>query len=364
MANSIFISVGSIITPLGSSLNENLLNIENNVSGIKMTSNVGFKNEDIPLAKISSLKSNRFMNLLENVCKDLIDNIEHDILFSYETIYILSSTKGNILDFPNDAFNDAKLYIQKKFKQENDTLVLSNACISGVIAINTGAAYLQNGFYKNAVLIGIDVLSDFITYGFQSLFAVSNEVCKPFDINRKGISLGEAGAAVVLSKSKNFSKNYTAKYLGGSSSNDANHISGPSRTGEGLVRTIEKTLNRTGLASENIDFISAHGTATSFNDEMESIAFKRMNLQNVPLNSFKGYFGHTFGAAGIIETIFSIASIENNRLYKSFGFDEKGTSEKLNVITQNTDATINTILKTASGFGGGNASLILSKNIN
>jgi 3-oxoacyl-[acyl-carrier-protein] synthase-1 len=150
-------------------------------------------------------------------------------------------------------------------------------------------------------------------------------------------------------------------YKGGSSSNDANHISGPSRTGEGLVRSIEKTFKRSGFAASDIDFVSAHGTATVFNDEMESIAFGRTNLDQVPLNSMKGYFGHTLGAAGVLETIMSIVSMEHNTLFPSLGYRETGTSVPLNIIQRMESKEINTVLKTASGFGGGNASLILQK---
>ena len=155
--------------------------------------------------------------------------------------------------------------------------------------------------------------------------------------------------------------NYAVLYKGGSSSNDANHISGPSRTGEGLVRSVEKTLKRSGLRASDIDFISAHGTATVFNDEMESIAFGRTNLNQVPLNSMKGYFGHTLGAAGVLETIMSIVSMEKNILFPNLGFNETGTSVPLNIIQHMEQKELNTVLKTASGFGGGNASLILQK---
>ena len=115
------------------------------------------------------------------------------------------------------------------------------------------------------------------------------------------------------------------------------------------------------MNSNDIDFISAHGTATVYNDEMESIAFDRLAMNHIPVNSLKGYFGHTLGAAGVLETAICMQSLRNNLLIKSLGFDKSGTSKELNVLRENVSQEVQTILKTASGFGGANASLIISK---
>jgi 3-oxoacyl-[acyl-carrier-protein] synthase-1 len=241
----------------------------------------------------------------------------------------------------------------------NDVIVISNACISGILAINVAADYLRFSDFDNAIVIGIDVISDFVLFGFQSLFALSGEPARPFDKNRKGLSLGEGCGIVLLSKEK--SQFFSAEYLDGASSNDANHISGPSRTGEGLYRAINKTFKRASFNPSDIDFISAHGTGTLYNDEMESIAFTRCGLQHVPVNSLKGYFGHTLGAAGVIETIVCLLSLEHQLLFESKGFQELGTSQPLSIINQTHAAPISAILKVASGFGGGNAAVLIKK---
>lgn len=188
---------------------------------------------------------------------------------------------------------------------------------------------------------------------------MSDERSKPFDADRKGISLGEACGVVLLSNKKG--EGFSVEYCAGASSNDANHISGPSRTGEGLVRAVERTLERSGITRDAIDFISAHGTGTVYNDEMESIAFNRLGLQEKPLNSLKAYFGHTLGAAGIVEVIISMLSMEHDMLFKSLEFSEQG-SNKINIIRENESKRVNVVLKTASGFGGGNAALIVKKH--
>jgi 3-oxoacyl-[acyl-carrier-protein] synthase-1 len=145
--------------------------------------------------------------------------------------------------------------------------------------------------------------------------------------------------------------------INGSGSNDANHISGPSRTGEGLFIAIKNTFE-----GEKIDFISAHGTATPYNDDMESIALYRAGINQVPVNSYKGFIGHTLGAAGIIESIYCFESMNNNLLIKTAGYENPGTVEKLNVIRENATAKLIYVLKTASGFGGSNAAVLFRKN--
>ncbi|MEN8225154.1 MAG: beta-ketoacyl synthase, partial [Bacteroidota bacterium] len=148
---------------------------------------------------------------------------------------------------------------------------------------------------------------------------------------------------------------------GGAGSNDANHISGPSRTGEGLQIAIRHSLEFSGVSTDVIDSISAHGTATDHNDEMEAKAFNSAGLATVPINSFKGYIGHTLGGAGIIESAISLQSMKKNILFRSAGYHEKGVSKEINVINKTENKEINTCLKTASGFGGSNAAVVFQK---
>jgi 3-oxoacyl-[acyl-carrier-protein] synthase I len=356
MDNSIYIQPAAIVSPLGNSIEQHVDAFQKGHSGISLIENGGYRKTSLPLAKRKEITENRYDSLLREGLEN--NHIQLSTKELEKTAVIVSSTKGNIDLLPNDTFTSTRTIVSEYFPG-TDLTIISNACISGVIAINTAADLLIAGKYDQIVVIGIDALSDFVSYGFQSLYALSNEGCRPFDQARNGTTLGEGCGVVIVSKKP--MGNYSVVYKGGSSSNDANHISGPSRTGEGLVRSIEKTFKRSQLSASDIDFISAHGTATVFNDEMESIAFGRMNLDKTPLNSMKGYFGHTLGAAGILETIMSIVSMEKNVLFANLGFTETGTSVPLNIITKNTEAHLTTVLKTASGFGGGNASLILQK---
>jgi len=153
----------------------------------------------------------------------------------------------------------------------------------------------------------------------------------------------------------------SVEILGGASCNDANHISGPSRSGEGLFRSVTLALKEAYLYPKDIDYISAHGTATMYNDEMEAIAFNRAGLGDTPLNSLKGYFGHTLGASGLLETVIGMHSLNQNTLFASKGFQELGVSEPLNIIEKTTSKKIDTFLKTASGFGGSNTAAVFRK---
>ena len=238
---------------------------------------------------------------------------------------------------------------------------MSNACVSGVLAVAIGKRYIQQDLYDHVFITSGDVITEFILSGFNSFQALSSEPCKPYDINRTGINIGEVAASVLVTNNSNNLAKEAVTVLGEGSCNDANHISGPSRTGEGLFRSMQSAFTEADIETEIIDYISAHGTATNYNDEMEAIAFNRMGLEKTPVNSLKGYYGHTLGASGLLETIIGMQSLHNNTLYASCGFDELGVSQSINVIKETQRQELTTFLKTASGFGGCNTAAIFKK---
>jgi len=355
-----YIGAEVIISPLGRTTAENWAAVSANQSGISLVKHAGFDNSDLYLSKILDLVDDyKFEKLISDALTAVSAQIDPGILISQRTVVIISSTKGELDKDINDPFGKSIAALVSKFSLVNQPIVLSNACISGVLAINAASNFIQAKIYDHAIVIGCDLISDFVVYGFQSLFAISDKPCAPFDASRNGITMGEGCGAVVVSGTKEIFLNGSFQLLSGTSANDANHIPGPSRTGEGLFRSVKRTLEINDVAPDEIDFICAHGTATVFNDEMESIAFDRSGLTNVPLSSLKGYFGHTLGAAGVIETAASMQMMRHGTLLKSLGYQESGTSKELNVLSENVAAQPKTILKTASGFGGGNASLII-----
>ena len=372
----VWIAADSIVSPLGLTSEENYQNIKEGKSGIDVLRNSDYTNDKVyagwiqkPLPQYPSVLT-RFETISLISAEKALKKVSLDAS-SDRVIFILSSTKGNIELLENGKSPDKRIHlhetarvIAEHFNNTQKPVVVSNACISGVMAVLVASRLLQSARYDHAVIIGADILSRFVISGFQSLQAISPEPCRPFDVKRKGVNLGEAAATIILSNDpESIGAKKNIKVTGGGLSNDANHISGPSRTGEELAQAIENALCQSGIKSKDIDFISAHGTATLYNDEMEAKAFTIANLGHVPLNSLKGYFGHTLGAAGVVELIISMHSLLNNELIPTFGFDELGVSTPLNVIKQVQSKELTTCLKTASGFGGCNAAIILNKNI-
>jgi 3-oxoacyl-[acyl-carrier-protein] synthase-1 len=224
-----------------------------------------------------------------------------------------------------------------------------------LLAIITAQRLFKAGQYDNIIVCGGDLVTEFTVSGFKSFNALSQNPCKPFDAKRDGINLGEAASTILVTKNKSGLPPSSMQIVNGASANDANHISGPSRTGDGLFKAVSQTLKDNNF---KVDTINAHGTATPYNDEMESIAFERAGLTNVPVNSLKGYYGHTLGTAGVLETVLTLEGAGQNQLIKSAGFNEMGVSGKIEIIKEHKTSNIKTILKTASGFGGCNAAAV------
>ncbi len=371
----VWIAADCIVSPLGLTTNENYENVKAGKTGISLLKNSPFSTEPVYAGLIEkdiSFAGSDQLTRFETICilsiKQALQQTQLDVK-SDKVIFILSTTKGNIELLTHEGYDadkinlsDAANTITKHFKNKQQPIVVSNACVSGVMAILVAKRIIQSGQYDHAVVIGADVISKFVLSGFLSLNAVSMEACKPFDSKRKGVTLGEAAATIILTANPASIKvSPKVKVMGGGLSNDANHISGPSRTGEELAMAVTTALSDAEVNKEAIDFISAHGTATLYNDEMESKAFNIAGMATVPLNSLKGYFGHTLGAAGVVETILSVHALLNNELIPTLGFKTIGVSQPMNVIDKLVSKEINICLKTASGFGGCNAAIVLNK---
>ena len=359
-----FILADSLISPLGFSSEENFNALTRGVSAVHVVESSELSDKPFFAAHISKLKADegftRFEKLSLQSVRQALNKVSIPIDFK-KTAFVLSTTKGNIELLNGEINSSLRLHVTaKKIASEfgfTSVYVVSNACTSGVMSLLYGKQLLETGKFDTVVITGSDVLSKFVVSGFQSLHALSDEPCKPFDIARKGLNLGEASATVILSSI------HESEYeiSGGASTNDANHISGPSRTGEELGRAIADALMDSQLSPGDLDFISAHGTATPYNDEMESKAFHVANVEQVPVNSLKGYFGHTLGAAGLVEVVMSLHSLRNNQLIQTKGFTALGVSKPLSVITEPETKPLKSFLKTASGFGGCNAALVVQR---
>lgn len=263
--------------------------------------------------------------------------------------------------------------------REPDIRIISNACISGVSAIVAARRMLLVGDYDMVIVVGVDTQNRFITSGFASFKSLSHELCRPYDESRCGLNLGEAAGAIALTSMPvrwSCGLDGESGYVtidGGAVSDDANHISGPSRTGDGLFFAMRNAMKEAGVNAAGIDLLQMHGTATAYNDEMESKAACLAGVQDVPVQSLKPYFGHTMGASGVIETIIAAAEIQEGIIAGTKGYEKSGVSVPLNVsasnrlitrnlVMSNPAGKINHCLKTASGFGGTNAAVLLTSS--
>lgn len=359
-----YIIADNIISPLGETSEENYLSVKAGRSGIRAYE-PGTCN--IPEEFYASLLFEDFETLALRSAQKAIANAQLE-LQGKRTAFILSSTKGNIEE--NISLADSAQRIASQLGIDSKPIVVCNACISGLSALILGNRLIDSGLYDAAIVCGCDTPRQFILSGFQSLKALSPEPCRPFDMERMGLNLGEAAATLILSK--NPIQGNSWRMGDGFIRNDAFHISTPSKTADGLYLSLQRTLEsftkEISSTCKQIDmkahlaFINAHGTATLFNDQMESVAIGRAGLSDLPANAYKSFWGHTMGAAGILETIISMKAIDDDTILGTRGFSELGVSGKMNICAENRPTDKKGFIKMLSGFGGCNATIWAAKS--
>lgn len=366
-----YIIADNIISPLGETSEENYLSVKAGRSGIHAYE-PGTCN--IPEGFYASLLFEDFETLALKSAQKAIANAQKTMgnaqleLKGKRTAFILSSTKGNIEE--NISLADSAQKIASQLGIDAKPIVVCNACISGLSALILGNRLIDSGLYDAAIVCGCDTPRQFILSGFQSLKALSPEPCRPFDMERMGLNLGEAAATLILSK--NPIQGNSWRMGDGFIRNDAFHISTPSKTADGLYQSLQRTLESftKEISStckqidlkEHLAFINAHGTATLFNDQMESVAIGRAGLSDLPANAYKSFWGHTMGAAGILETIISMKAIDDDTILGTRGFSELGVSGKMNICAENRPTVKKGFIKMLSGFGGCNATIWAAKS--
>ncbi|HWB94560.1 MAG TPA: beta-ketoacyl synthase N-terminal-like domain-containing protein [Puia sp.] len=366
----VFIAADNIVSPIGMTTAENFAQLRMGVTGVRRHERPEMSDQPFYASLFDAYPGGPgtiFENLLASSIADTLSRTPSISVKDDRTILILCSTKGNIYLLDTDpqtaperiSLPGSAEVLARHFGLVHPPMVVSNACISGLLGMITGMRLLRSGLFENVIVTGADVITKFILSGFGSFQALSAGHCRPFDRDRDGINLGEAAGTVILTTNREY--RHGLRLRGGAVSNDANHISGPSRTGRELGDAIEKALKDAGCVAGDIGFISAHGTATAYNDEMEARAISLAGLEHVPVNSLKGYYGHTLGAAGLIESIVTLQSMRESLVLPSRGFGHNGVTTPLNVCASLVETPLTTCLKTASGFGGCNAAVILGK---
>ena len=238
---------------------------------------------------------------------------------------------------------------------------VSVACVSGLVALMQGAKMIHRGSADAVFVVGLDHLSTFVMAGFTALKAIDPLGCRPFDQDRSGLTPGEAGAAIVLARG-DLCAPESIRIRGWDSSNDANHMTGPSRDGSGLAQAIRAALDTAHLSISDIDYINAHGTGTNYNDAMESAALRSVfGKACPPVSALKGMIGHTLGAAGVVETIACVLAMQLRLLPGTPRLSKFADGAPHSLLKEPQPAArMNHILKLNTGFGGANGALIIS----
>ena len=348
----------NIISPLGKNSIENYNAVKQGVSSLKRYE--GKYNIPEPFCASLFEEESDFQELAISSIDDATKTLDFS---GKHILLVISTVKGNIDD--EDYASRLRNNLADKWQTEVKVIVVSNACTSGVCAQIVAARALElqseSNSFDYAVVVGIEVMNKFIVSGFQSLKAVSDEACRPFDIERIGMNPGEAVATMVLQNVAD-AKPKDWIYQAGEMANDGYHISSPSPVAKGASRVLTSVLEK--INKQDIVLVNAHGTATLYNDEMEAKAISQAGLADIPVNSYKGYVGHTMGAAGVLETIITMLSIDDGVVLATKGYDEQGTSHKLNISSDNrnlVDTEKKTcFIKMISGFGGINAAIAYS----
>lgn len=362
----------NILSPLGETTAANLAAVLRGDSAVKLWSG----RWGLPYAFQSALFSDeqasrwmlpgqpRFVSLALASIKQALGEVPD--IDRRRTRLVLSTTKGNVEALTvSPSHDDAALppsasadMLDGQLGLDGHPLVVDNACISGLSALIVASRLLQSGECESVIVCGAEVQSAFIVSGFQALKAMSAHRCRPFDIERTGLNLGEAAATIILRRNESTTTRWRLE--AGAMANDAYHLTSPSPKAEGAYRALESILQ--GHDAQRLACVSAHGTATLFNDQMESVAIERAGLESVPVVGLKAYFGHTMGACGVLESALMMAALDQGVIPATLGYSERGVSAPIRVTTAPLPTQKKAFIKMLSGFGGSNAAVWFDKD--
>lgn len=395
--SKVFVTGVGIISSLGHHVQENLASLRAGKSGIcktsyfqsKYTENIYFgevnlSDDDLRL-KCGVVKEKELtrttllaMIAIEEAIQDAA--LSPADICTASTAFISSSTVGGMC-YTDALYTDANmvaspsayvrsyeasdhtLRIVRKYGITGYTDTINTACSSSANAVLLGAKLIKSGRAKRVIVGGVDCLAKYTVNGFNALMILSEQPCRPFDINRDGLTLGEAAAYIVLeSENESAHKKRYAEVAGYGNASDAFHPSATSDNAIGPIKAMQLAIASANLVPEQIDYINAHGTGTPNNDLTESYAFSKVFKEVPPFNSTKSYTGHTLAAAGSLELIFSLLSMTHSELYPSLRCEDPIDDFSFRPIDSYlTNMSIQHILSNSFGFGGNCTSIVLSK---
>lgn len=262
---------------------------------------------------------------------------------------------GFSIDYTHNIFSLVGM-VREALKLRGPALSISTACSSSAKVFAAAWRYIQAGLCEAAVVGGVDSLCLTTLYGFNSLELVSNEPCRPWDSERRGISIGEAAGFVLLEPAPTGRPG--CRLLGYGESSDAYHMSTPRPDGIGAAEAMGKALRHARLNAADVDYINLHGTATPSNDDAEDKAVLAVFGNETPCSSTKGWIGHTLGAAGICEAIFSLIFLEEGFVAPSLNTRQIDDKLHAGILLERSDQAPRRVLSNSFGFGGNNCSLL------
>jgi 3-oxoacyl-(acyl-carrier-protein) synthase len=285
-----------------------------------------------------------------------------DATEKYYSEYEVSSSHRRFIPAQHPGFTTNS--ISEYLKIKGFTTTISTACSSAANAIMLGARLIKAGELDRVIVGGTDCLTKFTLNGFNSLKILSDEKCKAFDDSRNGLNLGEGAAYLVLEAEHLIGeKKVLGRVTGYGNANDAYHQTASSESGEGAFLAMRDAIEIAGIPLENIDYINAHGTATRNNDLSESNAINRIFQSTIPeFSSTKAFTGHTLAAAGALEAVFSLLSLQQDRIFPNLNFSKPMMETGLLPVSELKQLSIKNVMSNSFGFGGNCTSLIFSKN--
>ena len=397
MSKKVAITGMGIISAIGMNVEENYHSLIHKKHGLSRLQNFDSIHKDqifVGEIKMTNDELATFLNLSTNhnfsrtamlgLCavKEALENASIKDVNEYKTGFISSTSVGGMDVTENYFLNYEDLPEMQKYISSHDAgassqqiansvglkgfvSTISTACSSAANAIMYGARLIKLGKLDRVIVGGTDALAKFTVNGFKSLMILTDEFNQPFDVNRKGLNLGEAAAYLVLESDeivKKSNKKVIGYLAGYGNANDAFHQTASSDNGEGAYLAMKKAFEIADIQPNQIDYINVHGTATNNNDLTEGRALLRIYEDNLPnFSSTKPYTGHTLAAAAGIEAVFSLLSLQNNVVYPNLNF--QSPIEELNIFPTTTlvKKDIQYVLSNSFGFGGNCSTLIFSK---
>lgn len=394
----VVVTAMGVITSNGNSVNEFFHNCADGVSGLKKSTlfdatnfsteyDGEIVNSTYPYLPKEPKGKERIQCLIEHcvsemmedgkLTKEYISSLKEEAYLCFATSL---GTNNKLMQYTRDKeeghenyewlyeISNLLLNIKDVMGIEGGCYTTTTACAASTTSVGIGYELIKSGKAKVVIAGGADPLSEFSYYGFNALRALSKSVCKPFDEERDGINIGEAAGFVVLEAlehAKERGAKIYAEVLGYGINNDAYHITSPDPKGEGAYLSMKMASIESGNSVESIDYINAHGTGTKLNDSMELKAIQRLfqdTQKEVAVSSIKSMVGHCLAAAGIIEFIITISSMNQDMCISNSNLENEMTGyDNIKLLKENSNIKIRTALTNNFAFAGNTASILVSQ---